>query len=151
MADDLRQTLADAQRVRPGELEEMKAAVAYGKLLSEARPEVITAEQQNEAYIQKLEELTSKPRVTAAEKKLIELLTVLVEEYEARECAVPEAKPLDIVRHLMEAHDLRQKDMVDVFGTESIVSDVLNGKRDLAKEHIRRLSNRFHVSPSLFF
>jgi HTH-type transcriptional regulator / antitoxin HigA len=51
----------------------------------------------------------------------------------------------------MEAHKLRQKDLIDVFGTESIVSDVLNGKRDLAKEHIRRLSKRFHVSPSVLF
>jgi HTH-type transcriptional regulator/antitoxin HigA len=51
----------------------------------------------------------------------------------------------------MEAHKLRQKDLVDVFGTESIVSDVLNGKRNLTKEHIRRLSTRFHVSWSVFF
>jgi HTH-type transcriptional regulator/antitoxin HigA len=51
----------------------------------------------------------------------------------------------------MEAHNLRQKDLADVFGTESIVSDVLNGKRDLAKEHICRLSARFHVSPAVFF
>jgi HTH-type transcriptional regulator/antitoxin HigA len=43
------------------------------------------------------------------------------------------------------------KDLVDVFGTESIVSDVLNGKRDLAKDHIRKLSERFGVSPALFF
>jgi HTH-type transcriptional regulator/antitoxin HigA len=64
---------------------------------------------------------------------------------------VPEAGPLDIIRHLMEAHKLRQKDLVDVFGTESIVSDVLNGKRNLTKEHIRRLSTRFHVSWSVFF
>jgi HTH-type transcriptional regulator/antitoxin HigA len=51
----------------------------------------------------------------------------------------------------MEEHNLRQKDLVDVFGTESIVSDVLNGKRELNKEHIRRLSERFKVSPAVFF
>ena len=51
----------------------------------------------------------------------------------------------------MEANELRQKDLVDVFGTESIVSDVLNGKRELTKEQIRRLSKRFHVSPAVFF
>jgi transcriptional regulator with XRE-family HTH domain len=38
-----------------------------------------------------------------------------------------------------------------VFGTPSIVSEVLNGKRELNKEHIRRLSERFGVSPELFF
>lgn len=127
------------------------AAVDYGKLLSKTKPEVIRNDEQNRVYIRQLEELTSRKRVTAAEEKLIALLTLLVEEYEERNYPVPEAGPLDIIRHLMEAHDLRQKDLADVFGTESIVSDVLNGKRDLAKEHIRRLSARFHVSPSVFF
>ncbi len=126
-------------------------AINYAELLSETQPEVVGSEEQNQFYIQKLEELTSREKVTAAEEKLIALLTLLVEEYEDKNYAVPEAGPLDIIRHLMEVHNLRQKDLADVFGTESIVSDVLNGKRDLAKEHIRRLSARFHISPAVFF
>jgi len=126
-------------------------AVAYAELLSETRPEVIRAEKQNQEYIARLEELTSKQNVTAAEDKLIQLLTVLVEQFEDSYYPVPNAGPLDIIRHLMEVHQLRQKDLVDVFGTESIVSDVLNGKRDLTKEHIRKLSERFGVSPAVFF
>jgi HTH-type transcriptional regulator / antitoxin HigA len=125
--------------------------IDYGALLSETKPEVVSGEQQNKVYIERLEKLTSQETVSPAEAKLIALLTVLVEEYETRHYPVPDAGPLDIIRHLMDAHNLRQKDLVDVFGTESIVSDVLNGKRDLAKEHIRRLSTRFHVSPSVFF
>ncbi len=124
---------------------------SYGALLSETQPEVVRNEEQNQVYIQKLEELTSRESVTPAEEKLIALLTLLVEEYEDKNYAMPQAGPLDVIRHLMEVHGLRQKDLVDVFGTESIVSDVLNGKRDLAKENIRRLSARFHVSPAVFF
>ena len=132
--------------------EKMNAlAVAYAELLSETRPEVIRAEKQNQEYIARLEELTSKQNVTAAEDKLIQLLTVLVEKFEDSHYPVPNAGPLDIIRHLMEVHQLRQKDLVDVFGTESVVSDVLNGKRELTKEHIRRLSERFGVSPAVFF
>jgi|SRR5580700_9762688 HTH-type transcriptional regulator/antitoxin HigA len=123
----------------------------YGELLSQTKPEVVSGDQQHQLYLQQLEKLTGQPEVTPAEEKLIHLLTVLVEDYEARNFPLPEASPLAIVRHLMEAHRLRQKDLVDVFGTESIVSDVLNGKRDLTKEHIRRLSHRFHVSPAVFF
>lgn len=126
-------------------------AIDYGALLSEIKPEVIRGEQQNAYFIAKLEELTSLENVTPAQEKLIKLLTVLVEEYESKYCPVPDAGPLDIIRHLMEQHSLRQKDLVDVFGTESIVSDVLNGKRDLTKDHIMRLSARFHVSPAVFF
>jgi HTH-type transcriptional regulator / antitoxin HigA len=126
-------------------------AIEYGSLLSETNPEVIRGEQQSANFIAKLEELTSLENVTPAQEKLIKWLTVLVEEYKSKYHPVPDAGPLDIVRHLMEQHSLRQKDLVDVFGTESIVSDVLNGKTDLTKDHITRLSVRFHVSPAVFF
>jgi HTH-type transcriptional regulator/antitoxin HigA len=51
----------------------------------------------------------------------------------------------------MDQNGLKQKDLIDVFGTPSIVSKVLSGKRELNKDHISRLSQRFHVSPELFF
>jgi HTH-type transcriptional regulator/antitoxin HigA len=51
----------------------------------------------------------------------------------------------------MDANNLRQKDLVSVFGSESIVSEVLHKKRDLNKTHIQKLSKRFHVSPAVFF
>lgn len=131
----------------------MKAASAidYGALLKEIQPQVIESEEQNQEFIHWLEKLTSARRVTPAQEKLIHLLAVLVEEFEAKNYPVPNAGPLDIIRHLMEQHGLRQKDLVDVFGAESIVSDVLNGKRELTKDHIARLSMRFHVSPAVFF
>ena len=123
----------------------------YAALLSQTRPEVIRDEKQNRVYIRRLEELTGKKSVTRAEEKLIELLAVLIEDFESREYQLPDAAPSDVIRHLMEAHRLRQKDLVDIFGTESIVSDVLNGKRNLTTEHIKRLSARFGVSPAVFF
>jgi len=127
------------------------SAARYATLLTEVEPEVVRDEEQNQEYIRRLEGLTRKKKVTTAEEKLIALLTVLVEDYESKHYPVPDAGPLDIIRHLMDANDLRQKDLVDIFGTESIVSDVLNGKRELTKEHIRRLSKRFGVSPAVFF
>jgi hypothetical protein len=41
--------------------------------------------------------------------------------------------------------------MLDVFGSKGIASEVLSGKRELSKAHIQRLSEKFHVSPGLFF
>jgi HTH-type transcriptional regulator / antitoxin HigA len=126
-------------------------AVEYGTLLEETKPEVIHDEGENRRHIELLESLTAKEQPTEAEKKLIDLLTVLVEQFEDQNYPVVDVGPLDIIRHLMEEHQLRQKDLAEVFGTESIVSDVLNGKRDLNKDHIKRLSERFHVSPAVFF
>jgi len=123
----------------------------YAALLSETRPEVVRDDKQNQVYIRRLEELTSKKSVTRAEEKLIELLAVLIEDFEAKHYPVPDASPVNVIRHLMEAHGLRQKDLVDIFSTESIASEVLNGKRELTREHIKRLSARFGVSPAVFF
>ena len=51
----------------------------------------------------------------------------------------------------MDAQDLKPADVLDIFGTKSIVSEVLSGKRELSKTHIRALSKRFRVSPEIFF
>jgi HTH-type transcriptional regulator/antitoxin HigA len=123
----------------------------YAELLSSLLPHVIHTEGENERYTAALEALLSNSNRTAEEKRLAELLTLLIEDFEEKHYALPPAAPLDIVRHLMEVNNLRQCDLVDVFGTASIASEVLNGRRDLAKSHIQRLSQRFHVSPELFF
>lgn len=127
------------------------ATIEYGALLAEMKPEVIQGEEQNQRYIQQLEQLVGRTRLSRAEEKLISLLTVLIEAYENEHHAIAGARPSDVVRHLMEAHQLRQKDLLDIFGAESTVSDVLNGKREITKEQIRRMSARFHVSAAAFF
>ena len=124
----------------------------YGALLKRVAPKVIRAEKENEAYTKVLYELDQRSgRLTEAEKELAELLTLLIEDFEEKRYRLPKAKPVEVVRFLMEQHKLLQKDLVDVFGTRSIVSEVLSGKRELNKEHIARLSARFRVSPEVFF
>jgi len=123
----------------------------YAALLSSTLPAVIRSEAENERYIAVLEELDSKgSRMTAAERRIAELLTLLIEDFEEKHYALKASKPVDILKELMSANNLKQKDLLDVFGTPSIVSEVLRGKRRLTTEHIRRLSRRFHVSPEVF-
>jgi HTH-type transcriptional regulator/antitoxin HigA len=50
----------------------------------------------------------------------------------------------------MEQRGLRQADLVPIFGSRSVASNVLNGKREPSKAHIRRLAEFFHVSPEVF-
>ena len=124
----------------------------YGALLRKVPPKVIRTEKENEAYTEVLYDLDRRSKsLTAAEKELAELLTLLIEDFEEKRYRLPRAKPLDVLRFLMEQHNLLQKDLADVFGTRSIVSEVLSGKRNLNKDHIERLSARFHVSPEVFF
>lgn len=126
-------------------------ALDYGALLAEIRPSVVHAEAQNKLYIRMLEELASKENTTPAERMLAELLTLLIEDFESKHYELENADPIDVIRHLIEENGLRQKDLVDVFGTESIISEVLNGKRALTTDYIKRLSARFSVSPVVFF
>lgn len=124
----------------------------YRSLLTRIPPKVIRTEKENEAYTEILYDLDRRGKtLTPAEKELAELLTLLIEDFEEKRYQLPRARPLDVLRFLMEQHGLKQKDLVDVFGVPSIVSEVLSGKRELNKEHIKRLSWRFHVSPELFF
>lgn len=123
----------------------------YAVLLSSTLPAVIRSEAENERYIAMLEELDSKGnRMTAAERRLADLLTLLIEDFEEKHYALKASRPLDVLNELLSANNLKQKDLIDVFGTPSIVSEVLHGKRQLTTEHIRRLSRRFHVSPEVF-
>jgi len=123
----------------------------YRRLLTRSLPKVIETQKENEACIRLLEKLDERSeQLTAAEKKLAELLTVLIEDFEERRYKLKPAAPQEAVLELMRANGLKQKDLVEVFGTPSMVSEVLSGKRALSKEHIRRLSDRFHVSPEVF-
>lgn len=123
----------------------------YAALLASTLPSVIHSEAENERCLRALEELDSKgSRLSAAERRLADLLTLLVEDFEEKHYALKPADPITVMEELMAANGLKQKDLLDVFGTPSIVSEVLHGKRQLTTEHIRRLSRRFHVSPEIF-
>jgi len=131
---------------------EISNAKEYAHLLENALPHVIHTEAENERSTQVLESFLRKKKRSREEQRLTELLTLLIEEFEERQYPMPrKAGPIDLVRHLMDANGLRQTDLLDVFGTASVISEVLKGKRELSKTHIVKLSERFHVSPALFF
>ncbi len=114
-------------------------------------PAPITSERQHEDYLLALDKLARKADPTSEEEKYAEVLVTLIEAYEEEHYSVPDASPIEVLRALMEANDLRQKDLASILGSESIVSEVLNKKRDLNKSHIQKLSKRFRVSPAVFF
>ena len=124
----------------------------YATLLAQTLPGVIHSEDENEHFIKILMELEHRSNEwTPAESKLAELLTLLIEKFEEENYQLKAATPAEVLTELMDANNLKQKDLVDIFGAESTVSAVINGKRQMTKEHIKRLSVRFHVSPEVFF
>jgi HTH-type transcriptional regulator/antitoxin HigA len=114
-------------------------------------PRVITSDAQNERYTEALLHLERQNNLSADEKNLAEVLTLLIEAYEDERYSVPDASPTEVLQELLSANNLRQKDLVPIFGSEGAVSDILNGRRPLNKSHIEKLSRRFSVSPEVFF
>ena len=128
------------------------AQIEYASLLRRTLPAVIHSDKENERCISILESLDQKrERLTSAERRLAELLTVLIEDFEEKTYALKPARPVEVVRELMLSNGLKQKDLLEIFGTPSIISEILREKRGFTVEHIRKLSRRFHVSPEVFF
>ncbi len=104
----------------------------------------------NERLISELEARDALPRMTPEQRSLAELITVLVEQFERR-YDLGHAEPLDGLKSLMEDRGVRQRDLIPIFGSSSVASDVLRGKRGISKQHARGLAEYFSVPVSLFY
>jgi len=123
----------------------------YRKLLARTLPRVIETDAENERMIAELEKFDMLGRpLTREEEKLAQLMTLLVRQFEEAHYPLGHAEPAEVLRVLMEDRKLRQRDLIPVFGSSSVVSDVLNGKRSISKAHARKLAEFFHVPVSLF-
>ena len=74
----------------------------------------------------------------------------LCTEYEDRTVEPPSSTPLEVLRFLMQQNTLRPVDLMDVFGSRAVASQVLSGKQEISKAHARRLATRFHFSVEAF-
>jgi HTH-type transcriptional regulator / antitoxin HigA len=121
------------------------------EMIRRGAPRLIRNDEELAEYTQALFALTAKTDPTPEEVEAIELMTLLVERYEQEHYPVPAAEPADVLRYLLEQNGLSQRDIAPELGSESTVSLVLSGKRQLNRDHIARLSRRLHVSPAVFF
>jgi HTH-type transcriptional regulator/antitoxin HigA len=80
---------------------------------------------------------------------LLDTLGTLIHAYEEEHHPIPECSGVDVLRFLMEEHDLTQSDLPEI-GSQGVVSEILRGKRELNVRQIRALARRFHVSPGVF-
>lgn len=124
---------------------------SYGKLLTKYLPKVITNEAENQRALDIAETLSNKHDVTPEEEQLLDLLVTLIENFESKQYFLENhSTPLSRLIFLMEANNLRQADLLDVFGSKGIASEVLNAKRQISKTHAIKLGERFNVEPTLF-
>jgi HTH-type transcriptional regulator/antitoxin HigA len=111
---------------------------------------LILTENQFSDAIEAIDRLLDKESLSEGEEQHLDALSVLVEAYESEHIPFPEVTGIDVLRHLMAENGLRQSDLLDVFETRSVASEVINGKRSLTLNHVRRLSERFRLPPEVF-
>lgn len=75
----------------------------------------------------------------------LEVLVTLVEAYEARVWPIEAPDPISMIEHVMEARDLRQKDLAALFGSQPRASEVLNRRRPLTLPMIRALAREWNI------
>ena len=80
---------------------------------------------------------------------VMETIGNLIDNYEEREYIIEESSPVGALKYLMKEQGLKQSDLKEI-GSQGVVSEVLSGKRSLNIEQIKKISNRFHVSPLVF-
>ena len=120
-------------------------------MIRQGAPHLIHSDEELAEYTAALFDLTAKSDPTPEEEEAIELLTLLIDRYETQRYPLPDVEPAEMLRFLLDQNGLSQRDVAAELGSESTVSLVLSGRRPLNRDHIARLSERFHVSPAVFF
>ena len=124
----------------------------YGDLLAQYQPKNIETEEENERAIALVESLTHQSDLNPEEEQLLELLITLIEKFEAQHYPLNNlSTPLSRLTFLMEENHLRQADLIEVFGSKGIASEVLSGKRQISKSHALKLGEFFNLNPALFW
>ena len=112
---------------------------------------VITSEKQYDKYCQALEDLVFLSSKTKAIKDEISLLTLLIEKWDEEHNTFEDVDPIRLLHSLMEDHKLKPKDLVDLLGvSKGYISEILNYKKGLSKEVIRRLAEHFKLRQEAF-
>jgi HTH-type transcriptional regulator / antitoxin HigA len=99
-----------------------------------------------------LDTLVLRTDLSDGEKDYVEAISLFIEDYDRRHNVFDTSgrTPLDMLKHLMEANNMRITDLGGLLGSKGVASEILHSKRSLSKTHIFKLAVRFNVDPGLF-
>lgn len=111
---------------------------------------IIKNRTQYEQYCDQLETLLAE-HIDETLQDEIDLLTLLIEKYDEEYSTAKESDPITLLRSFMQDHHLKPQDMTGILGiSKGYVSDILNYKKGLSKEVIRKLADHFKVRQEAF-
>jgi HTH-type transcriptional regulator/antitoxin HigA len=111
---------------------------------------IIKNRSQYDQYCDQLETLLAE-QIDETLRDEIDLLTLLIEKYDEEHNTFKESDPITLLRSFMQDHRLKPQDMTGILGiSKGYVSDILNYKKGLSKEVIRKLADHFKVRQEAF-
>lgn len=87
------------------------------------------------------------PAADTPEAANFDALTLLIEDYEARFYPISRADPVSVVKSVMAANNYTRADLIEVIGSKARAADLLNGRREINLDQIRKLSRAWHIPP----
>ena len=126
---------------------------SYHDLICQYAPRPIKSEADYDEIQALIDTLLDLPQMTGDQQDFLTLLSLLIQQYEdvAFSAEAWELRGVDLIRALLKEQGLRQKDLIHIFKTESIVSAVLNRHRNLTVEQIDGLATFFDLPHGYFF
>ncbi|EJB8541941.1 TPA: ImmA/IrrE family metallo-endopeptidase [Vibrio parahaemolyticus] len=116
--------------------------------MNRSQPRVIRTPEQYREYLSEVELLITQNLTPGSEDaERLELLTILIENYESSNYAIEPVDPIEAIKFRMAEKGLKQVDLAPYFGTKSRVSEVLSGKRALTVPMIKALSVGLGIAP----
>lgn len=85
------------------------------------------------------------PAADTPEAAIFDALTLLIEDYEARRYPIARADPVSVVKSVMAANNYTRADLIEVVGSKARAADLLNGRREINLDQIRKLSRAWHI------
>jgi len=95
------------------------------------------------AEVSKLVDLDPKAGTPNGDR--LEVLSILIEDYESKHFPIDSPNPIDAIRFRIEQNDLTVKDLVPLIGNSNRVYEVLNGKRPLTLNMIRKITEELGI------
>lgn len=123
----------------------------YEALVANFMPRPIQTEADYWATQAVIDRLLDQPTLSADEEAYLDILSLLIWQYDEAQETIPELRGVALLKGLMSEMGIKQKTLIPIFKHESTVSDVLHGRRKLTVAHIERLAAYFDLPHTVFF
>lgn len=113
--------------------------------MADLKYKVIKSEEQYDKYCDVLEELVFSENAEVKEDE-IELLTLLIEDWDRKHPLGPGLDPIELIKAFMEDHDLNQTELAEIVDySKNYISEILNYKKRIPPKMVRRLADHFKI------